>query len=203
MINEILHRMLSNPNEFDFQEIYDSEGILFDVDWREDDVDIANYCESILNTKSLSSHYRLEEGEEVPKLFITYEGKSHEVPLIIGPEDRHITLFSLNEILKPDFEIRLLVASARDCTLGFLPLKRESWDELENKYADSLDSCFAKIAESPILFTLGFGYTHSVTWQELAKEKNEKAKAIKLYKKVNECGLMEAKKAVESFISDN
>lgn len=193
---QILHELLSNVPAFDYQKIWDSDGVFFGVDWREHDEEITKACESILKTRCLSSSYHKHDNGDFT-LLIHYKNQEFVVPLTHSPEDRHITLHTLNQILMPEYEIRLLIESAGDDTLGFLPLEAKYWEQLEARYA-TVYEVFAKITESPNLFTQGYSYVPEPTWQELAVQ--DKSVAIKHYKHVYQCGLMEAKKAVEEYI---
>ena len=55
-------------------------------------------------------------------LFVTYGTKRVRVPLTESAEDRHITLLALNQVLSPEFEIRMLYASVGGDTGIFIPL---------------------------------------------------------------------------------
>jgi hypothetical protein len=87
------------------------------------------------------------------EIYIAYKEKRIKVPLTVSPQDRHITLCSLNEALAPDYEVRFCIDSNGSDTLAFLPLPTTTWAELEQKYCDRVGALFYKIADRPNLFT--------------------------------------------------
>lgn len=134
-------------------DLLDDRSTCFWVDWREEDDAIARYCERILETGSLSAEFVDVDTDEGTELHIRYKGKDLKVPLTFSPQDRHITLCSLNEILHPDFEVRFFTASNGMDTLNFVPLATASWEALEKQYGAALSEHFYKILPKPNLFT--------------------------------------------------
>ena len=86
-------------------------------------------------------------------MYITYKGNRVKVPLEIGAGDRHITIVTLNEILKPDFEVRFCIDSNGADTLAFLPLACDVWRELEAEYGAAVAKRFYKLQMKPCLLT--------------------------------------------------
>jgi hypothetical protein len=123
------------------------------VDWREMDDAIVEYCESVLDTDSLSAEVVEIDADPGYEIYISYQGRRTKVPLIIGPEDRHITLHTLNQVLAPDYEVRVCVDSNGSDTLAFLPLSAADWAALESKYGQRVAKHFRKIEKAPNLFT--------------------------------------------------
>lgn len=70
-----------------------------------------------------------------------------------GPADRHITLHTLNELLKAAFEVRVCVASNGSDTLAFLPLPADDWSALERRFGAKVAKHFRRIEQRPNLFT--------------------------------------------------
>lgn len=133
--------------------LLDDESTVFWVDWREEDDAIVEYCESILQTGELAAKIVDSDSDAGFDLYITFRGNRSRVPLVIGSEDRHITIVVLNEILKPAFEIRLCVDSNGSDTLAFIPLPCETWEQLERQFSDKITNRFYCLQESPNVFT--------------------------------------------------
>ena len=150
---ELITTMLAAPGEESVSALLDDDSTVFWVDWREDDADIVSYCEGLLQTGSLASEWVNANTPVGVDLYISHKGKRLRVPLVIGPEDRHITLCALNEVLAPDFEVRFCIDSNGNDTLAFLPLPTAKWKELESTYGETVDSHFHKLTKSPNVFT--------------------------------------------------
>jgi hypothetical protein len=153
MISPSVVNLLKNPSDENISALLDDDGAVFLVDWREEDDAIVEYCESILCTGSLSAVIVDIDADPGFELYIEYAGKRTRVPLVVGPEDRHLTLHSLNQILAPDYEVRVCVDSQGSDTLAFLPLRATHWSELERTYGAQVAAHFRKIAKKPNLFT--------------------------------------------------
>jgi hypothetical protein len=89
-------------------------------------------------------------------MYITYGGKRVQVPLVMSPEDRHIILYTLNQLLKPSYEIRVCDASKGCDTLAFQPMAADDWKDLEARYGEKVAKHFRPIEEHPNLFTEGW-----------------------------------------------
>ena len=123
----------------------ENEDLAYWVDWREEDDLIPGYCEEVLNTGCLSAECVDIEEEPGFAVDITYKGKVTRVPLVVGAADRPITMFTLNQVLAPDYEVRYLRASL--CTDGWccVPLPTAGWQELEQEYGNKVDWAFTRI----------------------------------------------------------
>lgn len=150
---DLLAAVIESPTEDNIVALLDDDETVFWVDWREEDDAIVDYCEEILHTGQLATETIDSDNEAGFDFFISYKGNRVRVPLVIGPEDRHITIVALNEILQPDYEIRFCIDSHGSDTLGFIPLACDTWNELESRYGDALSKRFYRIQKSPNLFT--------------------------------------------------
>ena len=126
------------------------------VDWREYDEDIVKYIEESMQTGKLSGESRNAENKMGFDIVIHWKGKEYVVPY---PDeegaDRDSTIKYLNRIIQPDYEIRLFMESIGSDTLGFLPLAKEDWAELEKEFgAEKVGYYFMKIDENSIMFNL-------------------------------------------------
>jgi len=153
VISPSVVNLLKNPSDENVSALLDDDGAVFLVDWREEDDAIIAYCESILRTGSLSAEVVDIDADPGFELYIEYAGKRTRVPLVVGPEDRHLTLYSLNQILAPDYEVRVCVDSQGSDTLAFLPLRATHWSELERTYGAKVTEHFRRIADKPNFFT--------------------------------------------------
>jgi len=144
----LIEKLISEPSEKTTELLFEDETEVFWVDWREEDSALAEYCESIIKSGKLSS---LSKGE---KLFIRYNQVSKEVPLTQSGSDRHITLITINKVLAPDYEIRMVWDSDGGDTLAFAILPRKEWGALEDEYgAERVSMAFLRLTGSLNTFT--------------------------------------------------
>ncbi len=153
MNHELITRLIESPSENAIEALFDDEDTIFWVDWREEDDIIVEYCESIIQTESLSAEEVDADNDAGFEMYITYKDRRVKVPLTIGTEDRHVTIVTLNEILNPDFEIRFCIDSNGSDTLAFLPLSSDMWRKLEGQYGDAVAKRFYKLQMKPNVFT--------------------------------------------------
>ncbi len=153
MNRDLVVAALTCPGETAVLKLLDDETAVFWVDWREDDAAIVEFCESILQTGSLAVESRLTGRRADWTFCIVYKGVRTPVPLVYGPEDRHITIVTLNRALVADFEIRLCIDSEGADTLAFLPLPSATWEDLEREYGHSVSQRFYRLRDKPNVFT--------------------------------------------------
>jgi hypothetical protein len=120
---------------------------LFAVDWGEDDADIVAYCAEALGLESSTAEWREED------LFIILNEQQMQVPLQLDVADRHITVCTLNDVLRPNYEVRFLVASFGGDTLGFAALTATDWTELEEANGAFVAENFIDPRKLPNLMT--------------------------------------------------
>jgi len=150
---DLIEEVLQSGDEEAVQSLLEDDDTVFWVDWREADDEIVEDCESILQTGSLSPEVVNVNTADGWELYINYKGRRQKVPLVYGPEDRHITLVALNRMLSPDFEVRFCIASNGSDTLAFLPLASKDWAQFERRYGSAVAESFYKMAAKPNLFT--------------------------------------------------
>ena len=144
---------LEDQSHESVSDLLDDDQTVFWVDWRHEDDAIPNDCESILRTGDLSGELLQTAAHPGFEIYVCYKGKRTKVPLTVSGADRHITICTLNEALKPDYEVRFCIASYGSDTLAFLPLATSTWAELEQSYGERVGELFYKIAAQPNLFT--------------------------------------------------
>lgn len=150
---ELIQQALRSGIPSDIENLLNNESTVFWVDWREEDDAIVRYCEQILQTGQLDAEMIDIEDDPGFELYIVFGEKRSCVPLVIGTEDRHITLHSLNQVLSPDYEIRFFTASYGSDTLAFVPLSASDWQSLEQEFGPALQQHFMRIEAKPNLFT--------------------------------------------------
>lgn len=105
MPDQLIVDLICSPSaEVTERLFHDSESVFW-VGWRADDAEIAGDCEAILQTGTLRSSWDDE------LLMLSYQGVQRRVPITESPDDRHITLLAINEMLAPVYEVRLAWAS--------------------------------------------------------------------------------------------
>jgi hypothetical protein len=150
---ELIESVLASPTAENIQALLDDEATVFWVDWRQEDESIAESCETILQTGALSGELVNVATGEGFEVYLNYRGQRHKVPLTYSGADRHVALCALNDVLRPEYEIRFCIDSHGSDTLAFLPLASDQWADLEHRYGDAVGQRFYQFAASPNLFT--------------------------------------------------
>ncbi len=119
----------------------------FAVDWREDDAVIVQYCADCLRERSIRVEWRED------KLVIIRDGNETTVPLANNGGDRDFTIRTLNDVLRPNYEIRWLVSSHGSDTAGFAVLTSADWQLLDAESTQAINENFVKLELLPNMFT--------------------------------------------------
>jgi len=147
-MNTLIENLITIPGVDTTELLYNDTSEVFWIDWREEDQNIIDYCAEQIQTKKLTSVWEDEN------LVLKYEGSSKVVPLTFSDADRHITLLTINEVLFPDYEVRMVWDSDGSDTLAFVLLTTSNWNELEVKYGkDLLSKAFLKLKPNLNVFT--------------------------------------------------
>lgn len=151
-IYEAIELFLANPQNV--EQFYESQALI-EIDWREYDEDIVKYFnKAIGNTISV----RREDNKKLygNVIILIYKDKSMIIPYQ-EKMDRDTTIKSINELIKDDFSIRLLVDSAEDDTLSFCVLLNEQWEMLEKEFGkNNLNRYFIKVTPMIKMFDLPY-----------------------------------------------
>ena len=151
-IYEAIELFLANPQNV--EQFYESQALI-EIDWREYDEDIVKYFnKEIGNTISV----RREDNKKLygNVIILIYKDKSMIIPYQ-EKMDRDTTIKSINELIKDDFSIRLLVDSAEDDTLSFCVLPNEQWEMLEKEFGkNNLNRYFIKVTPMIKMFDLPY-----------------------------------------------
>ncbi len=148
-MDEALRKWLNDEDERAIDDAFFDSGCrhFFAVDWGEDDADIVDYCADCLEDDSLCSEWRDD------LLVIIRNGKETIVPLADDEGDRYVTICTLNDVLRPDYEIRFLVCSHGSDTAGFAALPAADWRSLDTELPNAVQANFIKLRELPNVFT--------------------------------------------------
>ena len=151
-IYEAIEVFLANPQNV--EQFYESQALI-EIDWREYDEDIVKYFnKAIGNMISV----RREDNKKPygDDIILIYKDKSMIIPYQ-EKMDRDTTIKSINELIKDDFSIRLLVDSAEDDTLSFCVLPNEQWEMLEKEFGkNNLNRYFIKVTPKIKMFDLQY-----------------------------------------------
>ena len=151
-IYEAIEVFLANPQ--DVEQFYESQALI-EIDWREYDEDIVKYFnKAIGNMISVCREDNKKQyGDDI---ILIYKDKSMIIPYQ-EKMDRDTTIKSINEVIKDDFSIRLLVDSAEDDTLSFCVLPNEQWEMLEKEFGkNNLNRYFIKVTPKIKMFDLQY-----------------------------------------------
>lgn len=150
--NEVIKDFLANPQNAD--QLWESN-VLVEIDWREYDEDVVKYFnQAIGNLISV----RMENNKKPygNDIILIYKDKSVRIPYQ-EKMDRDTTIKSINEVIKDDFSIRLLVDSAEDDTFAFCVLPNEQWGMLEKEFGgNNLNRYFIKVTPKIKMFDLQY-----------------------------------------------
>lgn len=150
--NEVIKDFLANPQNAD--QLWESN-VLVEIDWREYDEDVVKYFnQAIGNLISV----RMENNKKPygNDIILIYKDKSVRIPYQ-EKMDRDTTIKSINEVIKDDFSIRLLVDSAEDDTFAFCVLPNEQWEMLEKEFGgNNLNRYFIKVTPKIKMFDLQY-----------------------------------------------
>ena len=151
-IYEAIEVFLANPQNV--EQFYESQALI-EIDWREYDEDIVKYFnKAIGNMISVCREDNKKPyGDDI---ILIYKDKSVRIPYQ-EKMDRDTTIKSINEVIKDDFSIRLLVDSAEDDTLSFCVLPNEQWEMLEKEFGgNNLNRYFIKVTPKIKMFDLQY-----------------------------------------------
>ena len=145
LVGDFLEKTLS------LDDFWDEEALTW-VDWRDYDEDIIDYVNEKIGNLITVSHQ--DNGKDYgDDIIISYKDKSLMIPY--GEVmDRDTTIIYVNELIKPDFEIRLFIENIGSDTLGFIILDRASWERFEKEYNADVSRYFMPINKNSRIFEL-------------------------------------------------
>lgn len=150
--NEVIKDFLANPQNTD--QLWESNALV-EIDWRDYDEDVVKYFnQAIGNMISV----RMENNKKPygNDIILIYKDRQLKIPYQ-EKMDRDTTIKSINEVIKDDFSIRLLVDSAEDDTFAFCVLPNEQWEMLEKEFGENnLNRYFIKVTPKIKMFDLQY-----------------------------------------------
>lgn len=151
---DIIENYIRNPTvDFFYDHVVNiQDNIVLVVNWREVDEAIIRYCENILQTGSLSAQESTEKSDQY-ELTLFFKDQVLQVPYKNGLANRDATLIALNQILKPEYEIRFCRASDGNDTLIFLPLPKATWRALTKQYPEQIKKLFETVTKKSKFFS--------------------------------------------------
>jgi hypothetical protein len=173
-MNKIRLYMENGTSDFFYSELMEDEDSLLWIDHRDYDEDIINGMESFLKTGYLKGEM-IDETDDCTgfEIIIHYKGEKHKIEYKGEGSDRDTTVIALNEVLKPDYEIRLFKDSLGSDTLAFLPLPVKHWIELEKEFGQNkVDLLFMKISKEIKMFELNMDELNKIL-DELKSDKKK------------------------------
>lgn len=128
---------------------------VFWIDWCEDNADIVHYSEKLLHTGKLT-YERVVNNERGVDLYIIY-GDKKSLVVMETDDSCDPTIIALNEILQPDYEIRMWMESIGSDTLGFIFLTPDEWSALEQQFGlENVKEYFMSITADTKIFRLTY-----------------------------------------------
>ena len=150
--NEVIKDFLANPQNTD--QLWESNALV-EIDWRDYDEDVVKYFnQAIGNMISV----RMENNKKPygNDIILIYKDRQLKIPYQ-EKMDRDTTIKSINEVIKDDFSIRLLVDSAEDDTFAFCVLPNEQWKILEKEFGKTeINRYFIKVKPNIKMFDLQY-----------------------------------------------
>lgn len=151
-ICQAIEDFINDPTQL--EDIYHSEEIMW-VDWREYDEDIVAYFNA-----SIGNEIRVEREDHGKgygdDILLRYKDRTMMIPYEDEME-RDITISSVNELLAPDYQIRLFMESLGNDTLGFVVLSPKDWKDLEKHLGkERLEYYFLPVEVGMEMFRLDF-----------------------------------------------
>jgi hypothetical protein len=145
LVGDFLEKTLS------LDDFWDEEALTW-VDWRDYDEDIIDYVNGKIGNLITVSHQ--DNGKDYgDDIIISYKDQSLMIPY--GEVmDRDTTIIYVNELIKPDFEIRLFIENLGSDTLGFIILDRASWEKFEKQFNADVSRYFMPINKNSRIFEL-------------------------------------------------
>lgn len=148
MIPESIYRLIVHARgSADSKALHDPTAVFW-IDWREEPAEIPGICEGMIGTHLLSA----EEDDE--SVYVVWRGTRTKIPLTQTGADPHVTLFTINNAIRPEYEIRFVRQSVGNDSAAFVILSTADWQTLEEQYGrNKVADAFAIILERPNLFT--------------------------------------------------
>ena len=120
------------------------------IDWREEEEEVIKSF-----AKPLAAADKLEAVPKGEDLSFRYHGQEYKLPLTHSAHDRSVAISSLVEILKDNYDIRLLKWSKETDSRAFLILPKAAWSSLEKENPAWAQSHFEAVPVGTDFFAKG------------------------------------------------
>jgi hypothetical protein len=102
--------------------------------WTDDDEPIRTWNEIAAKSRLPATGHRIDSSAEDEREFLTYKGRTVEVPLTHSRDDGLIVLHTLARLVRQHSDIRFCVDSGHSSNLAFLALAPAAWKALEKEF---------------------------------------------------------------------
>ena len=146
---ENINRFLQSPTQQ--QEDFEWDSVIW-IDWREDDEYIVG---SIANKVPLEYEVQSTTLPREIDILLKYQGMQVKIPYAQEYTDRDTTLFTIADVIQPDYDLRWYMPSLGSDTLGFCILSAKDWQVLEETYGEAYTRWyFSPVCEHRMMFDL-------------------------------------------------
>lgn len=139
------------------EKIYNQNGLLIWIDWREAEEDLIDYFNEQL---SVSDQINCEIIEiDKPRgvdIVLSSQENSMTIPFADDVTDRDSAIRAMQEMLSPQYQIRWFMESLGNDTLAFALLPVVQWKELEQQFDKrKVDYYFQPVTNTSVMFEMG------------------------------------------------
>lgn len=148
-----------------FTELIESDSLIW-VDWGEYDEDIISYVNEKIADK-IEVELITNNKPYGDDICLKFENKSLVIPYK-EKMDRDTTIKSINEIMKPMYEILFCIESIGNDTLAFVVLHQNLWEELEHEFGkEKVGYYFERITLQSKMFDMDFETVFKIRGERL------------------------------------
>ncbi len=133
------------------QEDFEWDSVIW-IDWREYDEYIVRCIANTVPLKYEVQSTTLPRGIDI---LLKYEGMQVKIPYAQAYTDRDTTLFTIADVIQPDYDLRWYMPSLGRDTLGFCVLPTKDWQVLEETYGEAYTRWyFSPVCKHRMMFDL-------------------------------------------------
>lgn len=152
-ISQYLTEVSHNPNAF-YDVLAEERKIVHWIDWGDNDEWIIEDVAKYLHIDDLKFEIVKADNYYGYDLFILYQGKKVKIVFEGDGILRDITLRTLNQVIKPNYEIRFCIDSLGGDTLAFIPLTQNEVTILAEKFGEISEQKLQEITAHSQMFDL-------------------------------------------------
>lgn len=120
------------------------------IDWREEDDKVVAACRNaLLDGSQAELKFTSVENDDHCSAtgILKYGDRSLEIEIPFSHKSRYILLRAVNQILSPDYEIRLIRHSLGGDTHEFMLFSRQQWSEIQKTSEQLVNGLFVPLTE--------------------------------------------------------